>query len=229
MSVKKHELRYDPGLSFLDIFTYTMKMLSISYLFMFILIGVPLGLFGVITAGALESMLAGLIVLATIFGILVLTLPLMLLMMAFGAAMQILLYRFRCINFTKVYDDRIIVATQRAWITPIAKNRIMIDNIRKVEPANEVYFKQRWKRTPWYWKMNLLSMIPHGGLYHPYTSGKNLIVLYLEEPVMISNADMRSYIHWALRLHNKPVLEVVLDIRKDNHGEFMRAIEERWS
>ncbi len=228
MSWKSQQLRYYPGLSFLDIFIYSMKIVSISYLVIFILIGVPTGLFSIVTARAVESILAGLVILVTIFGILALTLPLMVLMIAFRAAIQIFLYRHRCTNFTKVYDDRVIVVTQRAWINPISKNRIMIDNINKVEPANEVYFKQRWKRTPWYWKMNLLPVIPHGGLYHPYTSKRNLIVLYLEEPVIISNADMRSYFHWALRLHNKPVLEVILDIDKALHGEFIKSIEERW-
>ncbi|MGA1847939.1 MAG: hypothetical protein ACMUHB_01240 [Thermoplasmatota archaeon] len=225
---ERQKNRFEPGLSFLDIFIYSMKVVSISYPVIFIMIGVPTGLVSIVTAGALESLLSGLVIIVAILGILVLTLPLMALMIAFRAAMQILLYRHRCTNFTKVYDDRIIVVTQRAWINPISKNRIMMDNIRKVEPANEVYFKQRWKRTPWYWKMNLLPVIPHGGLYHPYTSRRNLIILYLEEPVIISNADMRSYFHWALRLHNRPVLEVILDIDKAKHGDFMRTIEERW-
>jgi len=228
MSRERQENRFEPGLSFLDIFIYTMKMLSISYLFFFILIGVPISFFSIITAGVLESILAGLLILAVIFGIMALSLPLMLLMMAFVAAMQMLLYKHRCINFTRVYDDRMIVVTQRAWITPIARNRIMIDNIKEVRTADEDFFKQRWKRTPWYWKINLLSVIPHGGLYHPYTSKRNLIILYLEQPVMISNADMRSYFHWALRLYNKPVLEVILDMDKDRQEEFMKAIEKRW-
>ncbi|MDG6225959.1 MAG: hypothetical protein QCI82_10675 [Candidatus Thermoplasmatota archaeon] len=219
--------RFPMGLSLWDMlkFHFTRGMLP-ALVIVFFLIMVPLF---VITAGGIlaGSIGASLLVLA-VFSSIVLFAVLMSIMLFIPLVMVKYAMIFKgSDNYTLITRNEVIAYRQGSPFYPVVMNRIQRKLIDRIEPAGEGYIRERWMNTPWYLRMGFIHKYPHGGLYYPLTNKDNLLILYLREPVMVTNEEMdllRAMRRGPGFLKTLPVKEVVLDVKENDHGKFMRCL-----
>ena len=224
-AIPRGTIRYDIGLNFWDLLKYNLIMGAISIMVVFgviSLIMVPMVLLSLTEPTAFIFMcffLYGLIFMASLF-----TLGIM----ALRAFIHSSMIRRTCSNYLEMREHDIVVHSQMSPLYPEVTNIVPLFLIERVGPIPEGYMRERWRNTPWWMMMNFLHKVPHGGLYNPLTSRKNLIVLSLMEPVMISNRDLSHYfLQKVAKYDSRPVMEILLDIDRRYHGHFMMELEMR--
>lgn len=126
-------------------------------------------------------------------------------------------------NGVEIAGEEIKVLNTWDLAYPPVQNIIPIDNVKRIEPAGDDYFSERWKKTGWFHRFDLMGhKPPHGGLYLPMTSRKNLLIIYLFEPILISNTNfLPSRRPPLMKITEELVKEVIVDIDPLYHNEFI--------
>ncbi len=139
-------------------------------------------------------------------------------------------YLLRWIHFSdnkvKLGRTGIQTITVRNKLYPSIKNKIPYDRIVRIEEGTDGYIQHIREKTPkWYYAMTLLHRIPHAGLYIPLTSPKNLLVIYLDRPIEITNNNMKNILYRGLKIEKHPVTEVIIDVESSRHEEFIDTLD----
>jgi hypothetical protein len=129
-------------------------------------------------------------------------------------------------NHVEINGNDLTILNTWNMLYPSVHNSIPIFLIHSIERPKDDYFRERWQKTHWFFKINALTYRPpHGGLYVPYTSKKNLLILRMREPVKISNTNFLPARRPPLmKITDEWVREVIVDIDPEYHDEFIRNI-----
>lgn len=129
-------------------------------------------------------------------------------------------------NKVKLGRTGIHTITVRNKLYPSIKNKIPYGRIVKIEEGTDGYIQHIKEKTPkWYYALTLLHRPPHAGLYIPHTSPKNLLVIYLDRPIEITNNNMKNILYRGLKIEKHPVTEVIIDVESSRHQEFIDSLD----
>ncbi len=205
----------------MDVVKWLAKGFSISYLLLIIMI------FGVSIPVSLSTgdPVSGFFIGIMFTVLMAFSLPFMIpLLFAMAGLRYWVVYR-NCKNRVRIRGGNLYVTIQRAPLFPMMDNKIPVNLIDRIECPEQRYLPERRKRTPlWYRIMSMYHRIPLGGLYLHHTSKSNLLVMYLKEPVSITNNEIKILMHTALNFDTLPVKEVIINIRKRDQDRFRKAV-----
>jgi len=126
-------------------------------------------------------------------------------------------------------DDKKIIINHQNWsMTPSLTNQIPLSLISHVQKADEDYWKERWKNTKRSWKwVRFHPLPPKGGLHPMYSVSKNLIIIFLKEPIKIRNSTLGARSIFGIKIKEYWVREVIIDINPEYQDEFIATIKGR--
>ena len=124
-------------------------------------------------------------------------------------------------------EPDLIIDYQRSAQSPKLRNRIPMKQIKKASKHGWKYFRQRKKVTAWYDSLFIAPIPSFGALYHRYTHPKNLLVIYLKKPLFTTNIDPTNKLKASGGYESAFVLEVIVNIGKDDQDRFIQEIEMR--
>ncbi|MGA1821667.1 MAG: hypothetical protein ACMUIG_03995 [Thermoplasmatota archaeon] len=132
-------------------------------------------------------------------------------------------------NYLEIGPD--VLVFQNTWqgFHTTVQNVVPIFLVKEIGRPDSSYFKERRKKTHWLFKMtSFTSKPPHGGLYIPYTSRENLLILFLHEPVLISNTNfLPARRPPMMKISKEWVKEIIVDIDPGYHDHFVNEIRLR--
>ncbi len=215
---------YPIGLDIWDFGKLYLPGFILAELVLFVLLAVPMAVIGIIAGGILMGMLMSAFTIALLVLSSVFTIPIM----AITTFLKASLIRNRLKNHTIVTGKEIHAYKQDNLFGPVIKNTIDKSFVWRIERADDEYFEQRMRMTPWWMNLKVLQSIhkyPQGGLYYPFTDRKNLLVLYLDEPIMFTNREVSFFMQRGPGfLKTLPVKEVILDIRASDQRDFVAEV-----
>lgn len=133
-------------------------------------------------------------------------------------------------NNTHLFNDRIVVQHQNWSMTPPMTNTIPLALISHTQKADEAYWKDRWKKTKTIWKiMKLHPLPPNGGLHPMYSPRKNLLILFLREPIKVNNMKLGTWTRLGLTVNEHWVREVIIDVEPEFQDLLIKEIKWRKS
>ena len=214
-------MEFRSGPSYPDIMKWYIRMGVISIGVFFIFFSFVVVMIS-LEEGSIEGLFSGIFILVIIFiPFMILYVPLMLLS---GLVVRYLHFSG---NRVKLGSTGIHTMTIRNRFYPAVRNTIPYRMIERIEEGNEGYIHHIRKKTPkWYYALTMMHRIPHAGLYIPMTSPRNLLVIYMKNPVDITNNNMRNPLFLGLKIENHPVKEVIIDVEFRRHEEFLNRIME---
>ncbi len=195
------------------------------------------GIFSLVTLGVIvmilvAMMIAGAVMGAEFFcGFCFMSIALLIAGVFTGLILILLFYAKSAIykkfpNHVEISGSNMIVSNTWSGMYPTIQNHISLHNIKRIERPNDDYFRERWEKTNWLFKANMFThRPPHGGLYVPYTSKKNLLILHLREPVPISNTNfLPSRRPPMMKISEEFVREVIVDIDRKYQDDLINEI-----
>lgn len=216
------------GSGFKEVLLMMMRQVLFSFfIIIFIVVFVPAVFLAlsIIDGAALD--IVGIIIAAIfIFSILLFTCAFMLLPISLSALIVWGLVKNS--NNTYMNQDWIITHHKHWSMTPSIKNQIRLSNIWDVKKADKAYWKERWRETKWSWKlMRLYPLPPKGGLHPIFSTRKNLLIIFLNDPIKVASQSLGSWTWLGLKVDEHWVREVVIDIDPDHQDQFIEELRSR--